>query len=518
MPIIVSKAHKKLIVPVPVPELWSSAPRLPDGSAVIDHSLPNTLLLRHFGWRVPSPIISHYDWCKPPPENAPFHVQKNTCVLLTENTRAYVLNEKGTGKTRCALWAWDFLNKAGLVGKLLVVAPRSTLHFTWAAEVRMILPGRTVAVLYGTKKERLAQLNSDADIYVINHDGLRVVKKELEQRPDIDTLCLDEIAVYRNNSERSKMMRKFAQRFKVVWGMTGGPIPNEVVDVWGQCMIVTPGTVPKYRKACKEMLMTQVNEYRWVPKADGVERAFSMMQPSVRYALDDVMELPETIYRTFDVELSDQQKATYKKVKNEMLAMVHEKKIIAVNAGAAMSKLLQIAGGWCYTKAPAFVRLDAAPRIAALFDHIESSQRKVIVFIPYRHMIEGIVDICSRLKVSFDYCMVHGETRDRETLFNAFQNTDQYKVLFGHPGTIHHGLTLTAADTVIWYLPVTSYEIYDQANARIIRVGQKHKQQIIHLQGSPQERSLYALLSRKEKIQEKLLDLLEDATETRDAK
>ena len=514
MPIIVSKANKALVVPAPVPDYWADAPRLPDQSAVIPHTLQNTLLLRHFGWQVPSPIATHYDWCG----GTPFRVQINTCTMLTECPRAYVLNDMGTGKTKCALWAWDFMNKAGLAKKLLVVAPLSTLNFTWAGEVRATVPGRTVKVLYGTKKERLKQLAENADIYVINHDGLKVVRKELETRADIDTLCLDELAVYRNNSERSKQMRKFAARFKIVWGMTGAPMPNEPTDVWGQAKIVTPNTVPKYRKACKEMLMTQIDQYVWRPKPEAIERAFSMLQPSVRYALSDVTELPETIFRTIDVDMSGPQKATYLKVKREMIAMIQEHKIKAVNAGAAMSKLLQIAGGWVYTTAPAFVRLDAAPRLVALFDLIQSAEHKVIVMVPYRHAIEGIDDICGRLKLPFDICMVHGDTKDRETIFHNFQNTERYKVMLAHPGTIHHGLTLTSADTVIWYLPIASLDVYDQANARIIRTGQKHKQQILHLQSSPVERSLYSLLGRKQKIQDKLLALLEDATEKRDAK
>lgn len=514
MPIIVSKANKALVVPAPVPDYWADAPRLPDQSAVIPHTLQNTLLLRHFGWQVPSPIATHYDWCG----GTPFRVQINTCTMLTECPRAYVLNDMGTGKTKCALWAWDFMNKAGLAKKLLVVAPLSTLNFTWAGEVRATVPGRTVKVLYGTKKERLKQLAENADIYVINHDGLKVVRKELETRADIDTLCLDELAVYRNNSERSKQMRKFAARFKIVWGMTGAPMPNEPTDVWGQAKIVTPNTVPKYRKACKEMLMTQIDQYVWRPKPEAIERAFSMLQPSVRYALSDVTELPETIFRTIDVDMSGPQKATYLKVKREMIAMIQEHKIKAVNAGAAMSKLLQIAGGWVYTTAPAFVRLDAAPRLVALFDLIQSAEHKVIVMVPYRHAIEGIGDICGRLKLPFDICMVHGDTKDRETIFHNFQNTERYKVMLAHPGTIHHGLTLTSADTVIWYLPIASLDVYDQANARIIRTGQKHKQQILHLQSSPVERSLYSLLGRKQKIQDKLLALLEDATEKRDAK
>jgi SNF2 family DNA or RNA helicase len=335
---------------------------------------------------------------------------------------------------------------------------------------------------------------------VVNHDGLKVIKAELEKRPDIDTLVLDELAVYRNNSERSKMMRKFAQSYKTVWGMTGSPIPNEPTDVWGQAKIITPNTVPKYRKACREMLMTQLDQYVWRPKPDAAERAFSMLQPSVRFSLDDVIELPETIYRPIDVELSSQQKATYHKVKNEMVAMVHEK-VISL--------------GWVYTKAPAFIRLDAAPRIAAMLDLIQASEHKVLVFVPYRHAIEGIVDICGRLKVPFDYCMIHGDTKDRETLFNAFQNSPQYKVMFAHPGVIHHGLTLTSADTVIWTCPIASLDVYEQANARIIRVSQKHKQQILHLQAAPIEKKLYALLARKQKIQDQLLDLLEEATEQR---
>jgi SNF2 family DNA or RNA helicase len=512
MPVVISKAAKALLVPssYEVMAQWPTAPAYGD-KAVIPYTLANTLILRHWGYKVPSPITKLYDWGA----DAPFKIQIDTCVMLTENPRSYVLNDMGTGKTKAALWAWDFLKKEGLANNLLVVAPLSTLHFVWAAEVLRTLPGRTVKVLYGTKKERLKALAEPADIYVVNHDGLKVIKAELEKRPDIDTLVLDELAVYRNNSERSKMMRKFAQSYKTVWGMTGSPIPNEPTDVWGQAKIITPNTVPKYRKACREMLMTQLDQYVWRPKPDAAERAFSMLQPSVRFSLDDVIELPETIYRPIDVELSSQQKATYHKVKNEMVAMVHEKVITAVNAGAAMSKLVQISLGWVYTKAPAFIRLDAAPRIAAMLDLIQASEHKVLVFVPYRHAIEGIVDICGRLKVPFDYCMIHGDTKDRETLFNAFQNSPQYKVMFAHPGVIHHGLTLTSADTVIWTCPIASLDVYEQANARIIRVSQKHKQQILHLQAAPIEKKLYALLARKQKIQDQLLDLLEEATEQR---
>jgi SNF2 family DNA or RNA helicase len=515
VPVIVSHKHQKLVVPnTPgAVSLFPDALKLPDGNLIIKHGIAETLLCRHLGYQVPNPFLLYYDWItgtKPP-----YAVQRATVALLTENPRAYVLNAMGTGKTKSALWAWDCLNKASMTKKVLVVAPLSTLKFVWRAEAFRTLPGRKVAIVHGSRQNRLDALAEDADIYVINHDGLRVVYDELMTRPDITCLIIDELAVYRNNSDRSKMMRKFAQHFQIVWGMTGAPMPNEPPDVWAQAKIVTPGTAPGSKRDAQMLLMTRISNYIWKPKPNAIDTAFRMLQPSVRYALDDVVELPPMIPRLIDVDMSPQQSKLYDKVKKELVAMVADKQITALNAGAAMNKLLQIAGGWVYTKAPEFVRLDASPRIATLVDLIESAEQKVIVFIPYRHMIEGIGDVFDRLTMKFDFCMVHGDTTNREQVFNLFQNTDKYKVMLAHPGCIHHGLTLTAADTCIWYMPITSLEVYDQANARIRRIGQQHKQQLLHLQATAVEKKIYALLRSKQKIQNQLLDMFEEATAKR---
>jgi SNF2 family DNA or RNA helicase len=492
--------------------MFPAAPKLPDGNLVVPHGMRETLMLRHLGFKVPNPILMYYDWCKPPPERMPFAVQRASVKLLTENPRAYLLNDMGTGKTKTALWAWDALNKLGLAKKMLVVVPLSTLNFVWARECFATLPGRRVQVLHGTKQERLDRLASDADIYIINHDGLKVIESELWTRADIDALVLDELAVYRNNSDRSKRMRKFAKRFNICWGMTGAPMPNEPTDIWGQCMIVTPGRVPMYRNRMRDMLMTRVSNYIWEPKPDAVQRAFQIMQPSVRYSLDDVVELPPLISRTIDVDLSTEQTLVYKRVATAMKALVKDKVITALNAGAAMNKLLQIAGGWVYTNNPEFVRVDPSPRIVALVDLIQSAEQKVIIAVPYRHMIEGISKLFNMKEVSIDHCVVHGDVKDRDNIFNLFQNTDKYRVMLAHPGCVHHGLTLTAASMIIWYLPITSLEVYDQFNARIIRVGQAHKQQLLHLQATPVEKKIYRMLREHQKMQNLFLELVEEAT------
>lgn len=509
----VSRAHKALIVPrnkVTAGILPGARP-FGEGSFLAPHTLQNTLLLKHVGYECPSPVM-HYDYRG----GKPFDVQKRTVEMLVENPHAYVLNGMGTGKTKTALWAWDVLNQEGAAKKLLVVCPLSTMKFVWAREVFNTIPGKKVEILHGTREERLAALGREADVYVINHDGLKTIYDALLAQSQIDTLVLDELAVYRNNSERSKMMRKFAQKFEIVWGMTGTPMPNEPTDVWALAKIISPHTVSKYRQQTKELLMTRISQYVWKPKPNAVELAFGMLQPSVRYALDDVVELPAIIERMVEVDLSAQQKSVYDKVSKEMVAQVAAKKITAVNAGAAMQKLLQITGGWVYTQSPEFVRLDAAPRVAALIDLINSAERKVIAFVPYRHAIEGIGGIFERLKagkkIDFDHCMVHGDTKDRDQIFHLFQNSDKYKVMLAHPGCIHHGLTLTAADTAIWYLPITSLETYDQANARIRRIGQKHRQQVLHLHSTPIERRIYTMLRTKQKVQDALLQLFEDDT------
>jgi SNF2 family DNA or RNA helicase len=376
------------------------------------------------------------------------------------------------------------------------------------------MPGRKYSVLYGSKKQRLEALAVDADIYIVNTDGIKVIAKEISDRKDIDVLLIDEVASFRNNSQRSKLLRKFAQPFNIVWAMSGRPLPSSPVDAWAIAKIVTPALAPKYQRQARDELMTQISQYKWLPKPNAVETAFKMMQPAIRFALEDVTELPELIVREpLEIPLSKQQAEVYKRIKTELTAMVEDKTITAHNAGVAMGKLLQVSCGWVYSKAPAFVKLDAEPRINALLDMVESASHKVIVFVPFRHAIEGISEIFTAHEI--DHAVMHGDigADARAVLLNAFQNSDQYRVLLAHPGTISHGVTLTAADTICWYSPVLSLEIFEQANARIRRVGQTKKQQIIRFSGTAVERRVYSLLQSKSNLQDQLLVMLEEATD-----
>lgn len=509
--IIVSKSNRALVAPGVLKSAFPEAPLLPDGNIVVPHDLRTTKMLRAVGFKLPNPMTSYYAW---PGSRAPFEVQKRTCELLTEFTRSYVLSHMGTGKTKAALWAWDWLYESGYAKKMLIVAPLSTLNFTWMKEIFETLPHRKAVILHGAKKRRLEALGQDVDIYIINHDGVKTIYNELLVRKDITVLVLDELAVYRNNSDRSKLMRKLAQNYDWVWGMTGAPMPNAPTDVWAQCKIVTPWTAPTSRRAAESMFMERLSQFVLVPKKDAVDKAYAMMQPSVRFSLDDVTELPEGHVQTVHIDPTEEQTKAYKAVATSLQHMVEEKLITAANAGVAINKLLQIAGGWVYTNNPEFVTVDCAPRLAALMDIIDGVQNKVIIFAPFTHMLQGLQGILTGVGESL--VTVDGNTTrvKREEAFFRFQNTNEPKILLAHPGTISHGLTLTAADTIVWWVPISSLDIYDQANARIRRVGQMNKQLVIHLETFPVEKKLYRLLNDKQKLQAQFLSLIEAATAT----
>ena len=507
---LISKPNQRVLIPYDkISELWPDAPCIEhDGQrlAIIPHAPREQVELRAAGIETPAPILSYYDWNG----GEPFKIQKDTAALATSFHRSYVLNDLGTGKTRAALWAWHYLHQAGVAGKLLVVAPLSTLKFTWLREVFATLPKTRAVVLHGSREQRHKLLEQDYDIYIINHDGLKIVDAALCARHDIDVLVLDELAVYRNNSLRSKRMREFARRFAWVWGMTGRPMPQAPTDVWAQCKIITPHTVPAAFRYARSMLMTQVNQFKWAPKRDAVQTALSWMQPSVRYSLDDVVELPDAISRVIDVELSEEQTRVYRRMANEFTALVQDKQITAANAAVAMGKLLQVGAGYVYSSNPQYAVLDSEPRKAALLELVEEADHKIIVFAPWRHLIEGLSGVLTAAEV--DHAVIHGDVSKREEIFHAFQNTTQYHALLAHPQCVHHGLTLTAATTIVWYSPVPSLEIYEQANARIRRVGQKHKQQFLHLQSTAVERKIYNLLKTKQKLQDEFLHLIRTAT------
>jgi SNF2 family DNA or RNA helicase len=444
-----------------------------------------------------------------------FQVQKWTAALFIENARGYCLNELGTGKTRSILYAYDALRLAGVCRKLLVICPLSGMIRTWQREVKFYFPWLRAVVLHGTRELRLKRLaDKTFDIYIINHDGLGVIFDHLCLRPDIECVCVDEIAVYRNGrSERTKTLREFVQGVPYVWGLTGSPIPRAVTDVWGPCSCLTPHTVPRFFTIFREQLMLKKGPFKWVAKPQAEERAVSCMQPSVRFPLSAVTELPPQVPLYYEAKLGPKQSLVYEGMRKQCLVLIGEHKIDALNAGAVLSKLLQIALGYVYTREGKIVILDNTPRLQLILDLIDGTAKKVLLFAPFKSAIAAFSAMLTENKL--DHAIITGDVTQlkRNDILSAFQDTPKYKVLLAHPACMAHSLTLTAATTTIWAGPVTSLEVFTQANGRTRRIGQTEKTLVAMVGGTPMEKKMYKLLGQNEKLQNRFLELVEAITE-----
>lgn len=472
---------------------------------VVPHRLDETRVLRNLGFETPSPVEHYYSWSG---QYKPFRAQLATTAFLTLNPRAFVLNDMGTGKTLSTLWAYDYLRNLGLAKKMLVISPLSTLEHTWADEIFRHFPHLTYSVLYGTKSKRLKMLEAEADIYLINHDGIITIRDELIERTDIDTVVIDEIATFRNaRTERWKALSKVCKGRARLWGLTGTPTPNLPSDAWAQCRIISPERVPSYFGQFRDSVLKQVGPFQRVVREGATEIVANAMQPSIRFGRDECIDLPDCTYVERHVAMTKEQLDAYKDMATRLKMEFEAQKVVAVNEAVKAQKLVQIACGVVYGQNGEEVALPNDPRIKVIEEVIEEAGTKVIIFVPFRAVMDRIMEQLS----SHSRACINGATSkaERDTIFRNFQHSDTPKVLVAQPAAMSHGLTLTAASTVIWYAPVTSNEIYQQANARITRPGQKHKQLIVNIEGCEAERRIYDRLRKKQNLQGLLLDLIE---------
>jgi len=449
----------------------------------------------------------YYDW---PGRYQPFSAQREAAAFLSMYDRAFNLSELGTGKSLASLWAYDYLRSIGHFHKVLVISPLSTLERTWADEVFQHFPHLEYAVLHGSRDKRIKLLNTDADVYIINHDGVQIIEPLLVDRPDIDLVIVDEIAQAARNAgtDRWKSINKVINRHKkprACWGMTGTPTPNAPTDAWAQCRLISPNNVPPYFNRFKGQVMRQLSQFTWVPKQEATEIVQSVMQPAVRFTRDECIDLPPLMYETRQVTLTKEQEKAYKEMVAKLRTEADEGEITAVNEAVKMAKLVQIACGVVYTSEKDEVTIPSTPRIEETREIVRQAEGKVIVFVPF---VSSVNMVAQELSKDFSVEVIHGGVKkdERDRIFGAFQKGKDPKVLVAQPAAMSHGLTLTAASTIVWYSCVTSNEVFEQANGRINRPGQKMSNFIIMLEGTPVEKRIYTRLRNKQKMQGALLD------------
>jgi SNF2 family DNA or RNA helicase len=471
----------------------------------VKFDLDSARVLRNLGINSPSPIRYFYDW--PSRYPAPFDHQITTAEFFTLYNRAICLNDMGLGKSLSALWAADYLMRLGVIQKGIIVCPKSTMDSVWLDEIQKHFLGkRTAVVLHGTKDRRLKLLAQKADFYIINHDGLKVIKDELAKRTDINLWLYDEASAVRNpQSDRHKQFAKMVRPTDWMWLMTGTPCPKEPTDVWGLAKLLGSKKIPHYYSAFKNQLMQQITQYKWVPKPGAFEQAYEVLSPSIRFKKSDCLDLPPVTFTTLMAEMSSAQKQAYEAMRRELVADIGGAQITAAHAATKMQKLLQISLGLVLDEYGEGYSLDATDRLKVCSELIDDSQNNAIVFVPYTKTLDMVA---AHLRAQGNHVeVVDGRTskNERRRIFDEFQNQPGRRVLVAHPATTAHGLTLTRADLTIWYGPITDLEIFEQANNRMDRPGQKNNMTVACIAANALELELYSALKGKQAMQNTIL-------------
>ena len=480
---------------------------LPDNKVVVNWGIDETHVLKNLGIKAPSPIEGRYQWTG---KHKPFAHQKTTSAFLTLNRKAFCFNEQGTGKTASAIWAADFLMKQGKINRALVICPLSIMDSAWREDLFTFAMHRTVDIAYGSAKKRAEVINSGAEFVIINYDGVEIVSDDIANG-GFDLIIVDEATHYKNaQTNRWKTLNKLISPQTWLWMMTGTPAAQSPVDAYGLAKLVNPKAVPRFFGSFRDMVMFKVTNFKWTPKPDATDTVFKALQPAIRFTKEECLDLPDIVYTNREVPLTRQQEKYYKELKDKMVMQAAGEDITTTTAAVNMNKLLQISSGAVYTDGGETLEFDIKHRYKVLREVIDESSKKVLIFVPFRHTIQLLADKLKKDKIPTDIISGAVKATDRTRIFKEFQETDSPRVLVIQPQAAAHGVTLTAANTIVWWGPTSSVETYAQANARIHRAGQDHKCTVVQLQGSRIEKRIYALLNNKIDTHTKIIDLYKE--------
>lgn len=485
-----------------------------DHNIAVKHTTATTKILRNIGIEAPTPIEVFYDW---PGKYKPFSHQKTMAAHKTMHRRCFDLSDMGVGKTAASLWAADWLMSQKIIRKVLVVCLLSQMKLTWEKDIFDVLMHRMSATVHGTNQKRMQMLGADVDFYILNHDGVSIksVNEAIHRHPEIDLVIVDEGHKFRNHDKsKYKALTKMLRPDMRLWWLTGTPCPNAPTDVWTQVRLVSPANVPQFFGAFKRLTMESdsYTPYKWTPRLDAYTISWAAMQPAIRFKKADCLDLPPVVTVDRQAELSPEQVAAFKMMKNEMVMEVAKAEaegepITAVNAADKINKLRQICCGSIRdANTGEYVSLPHASRSSVLLEAIDGAAAKVIVIVPFKGIIQSLE---RELSLCYTVGVLNGDVslRRREEIVHAFKTTPAPHILLCHPQVMAHGLNLVEADTTIFYAPIYSNDEFSQVIERNNRAGQTRNMTIVRIAAHPLEWNIYKTVDIKGVSQENILKL-----------
>lgn len=440
----------------------------------------------------------------------PHTYQKKAIKFLLEHAASALFLDPGLGKTSITLAAVKILKKKKLLGKVLIIAPLRVCYSVWPKEIEKWTDfgGLSIAVLHGPKKEEA--LKSNADIYVINPEGLdwllqvnktkssggkTKVGVDLRRFKNLgfDTLVVDELSKFKHtNTNRFKSLKLVLDTFRRRWGLTGSPASNGLIDLFGQCFILDQGRslgqyISHYRM---KYFIPSYDGFSWDIRKGAEKEIYERISPlALRMSADDYLDMPTLIENNIHVDLPPNVMSIYKQLEEDLIAKIDSKVVVASTAAAASVKCRQVANGGIYLSSDveALIKLPKTKRewvnlhtakIDALADLIDELQGSpLLVAYDFEHDLDRL-----REKLGQDIPYIGGgvsakRSAELENLWNA----GKLPVLLGHPQSVAHGLNLQEmGNHICWHSLTWNYELYDQFIRRVLRQGNKNKKVFCH--------------------------------------
>ena len=443
----------------------------------------------------------------------PFEHQATTTQFILDNPRVLITSDPGTGKTRSVLDAYAQRRE----GKLLVLAPLSILAASWGDDCTKFQPGLTYAVAYA--RNRAEAFKADVDIVITNHDAVKWLMKNKQYLDGFDTLCIDEFTAFKNkDSQRSKAAARLAEHFEYRIAMSGTPNSNTILDIWHPALLVDDGErLGKRFYGFRGAVCTpQFNGFAnvWVDKPEAQEMvAAAIKDINVRYTLEDCIDMPEQSVNTMYVDLPPKILQQYNTLAEDSVLYTGKGTINAIHAGAKVKKLLQLCTGAVYDDHGSSLMVHDA-RYQLVMDLIQARDHSLVAF-NWRHEREKLTELSEKAGIKYDFIDGTIPAKKRKDIVDRMQ-AGQLQVVFAHPQSAGHGLTLTRATSVIWASPTYNAEHYQQFNRRIYRAGQTKKTEVIQIAARDTwEPDVYEKLQDKLGRMEDLLSVLNKLNELR---
>lgn len=407
----------------------------------------------------------------------PHKYQQHAIAAVESKDEVGLFLDMGLGKTVITLTAISDLIATDRVHKALVIAPLQTARNTWQDEVAKWdhLGDLRLSHVLGSAKQRETALSADADVYIVNRENTQWLCDQYEEDWPFDMLVIDELSSFKNPSaKRFKALRKKRPYIKRVVGLTGTPAPNGYMDLWSEVYLLDRGerlgkTIGIYRNQYfKPGRMNGYIVYEWLLRQGSKEIIDKRLENlCISMKAEDWLDMPDRVESEVYVTMNEEERKVYDQFARDHV--LPERDIVGTNAATVQGKLLQMANGFAYDADGGEYRIHDR-KLEALGELIDAAQRPVLVFYSFTADRERILGSFPNAKIL--------QSRDDVRAWN----NREVPILLAHPASAGHGLNLQAGgNTIIWFGLPWSLELYQQANARLYRQGQRDTVYIYHL-------------------------------------